>query len=166
MFVDRYRGLRETDAFGWKLTTYWVTKKFLKFRSHLVARDTNAAAAVRFEFSRTDEELMEVKDIRSQHLHNEAAASRTRQGADTIKQADRPRRISSIPTPVLEALPVKDGKKKLYMKAISKEGCTGNGNGGCFDPKRSHFKPDQLPEIVKAYIDDNYKSLAPTDQDS
>ncbi|KUF81595.1 Pectinesterase [Phytophthora nicotianae] len=112
MFVDRYRGLRETDAFGWKLTTYWVTKKFRKFRSHLVARDTNAAAAVRFEFSRTDEELMEVKDIRSQHLHNEAAASRTRQGADTIKQADRPRRISSIPTPVLEALPVKDGKKK------------------------------------------------------
>ncbi|OWY93199.1 hypothetical protein PHMEG_00037490, partial [Phytophthora megakarya] len=49
------------------------------------------------------------------------------------------------------------GDKKLCMKWISVQGCSGNGHGGCFDSKRAHFRPKELPDIVKAHIIEKFK---------
>ncbi|KAF4036926.1 hypothetical protein GN244_ATG11018 [Phytophthora infestans] len=54
--IDRYRGLRNTNEFGRRLVTYWVNKKSCKFCRCPVARDRTAAAAARFDVSRTHEE--------------------------------------------------------------------------------------------------------------
>ncbi|OWY95329.1 hypothetical protein PHMEG_00034696 [Phytophthora megakarya] len=46
------------------------------------------------------------------------------------------------------------------MKFLSRAGCTGDGEGGCFVSKRAHFRPSQLPDVVKAFIAEKYQGLA------
>ncbi|OWZ01541.1 hypothetical protein PHMEG_00027044 [Phytophthora megakarya] len=43
---------------------FWITSKFGKFRSHVVARDLESAQGVQREFSRVDEKLLELMDLR------------------------------------------------------------------------------------------------------
>lgn len=51
---------------------------------------------------------------------------------------------------VLAALPVENGKS-LCMKYISNQTCRGTGEVCVFD-KRGHFKPSELPSVVRNYI--------------
>ncbi|KAE8897574.1 hypothetical protein PF005_g25265 [Phytophthora fragariae] len=163
-FTDRYRGVPDTDALGWKMMAFWITTKFSKFRSFLVLRDMDSARLVGGEFSRTDEDLLELRDLRRSRRTGDQGGLRPRQTPDSSRRAERPRRESSVPANVLAALPVQ-GTKKLCMKSISQAGCSGNGSGGCFDFKRAHFKPTSLPDIVKTYITESYKGLASSCQD-
>ncbi|OWZ01370.1 hypothetical protein PHMEG_00027253, partial [Phytophthora megakarya] len=57
----------------------------------------------------------------------------------------------SIPAAVLAEFP-HQGDKRLCMKWISVAGCSGTGSGGCFDNKRAHFRPKQLPDIARTHI--------------
>ncbi|KAE8882707.1 hypothetical protein PF003_g33254 [Phytophthora fragariae] len=157
-FLDSYKGVADTDAVGWKLLAFWVTNKFSKFRGFIVARDLDAAQEVRFEFSRTDEELLEILDLRRSRRSGEHSTHGARPGQDDSRHPSRPPRKSSIPANVLAALP-RQGHKRLCMKAISVVGCSGDGRGGCFDRQRAHFHPNTLPEVVKTYIVENYKGL-------
>ncbi|KAG1699956.1 hypothetical protein DVH05_012393 [Phytophthora capsici] len=160
-FIERYRGIADSDAVGWKLISFWVTKKFGKFRSCIVARDLNAAHEVRHEFSRMDEDLLELLDLRRSHNNGAAAPSRSQNQSSGGRGSERQRRQSSVPTEVLSALP-RQGDKRLCMKYNSALGCSGDGHGGCFDSKRAHFRPQQLPDVVKAYITEKYNGVAET----
>lgn len=72
-FIDQYAGVPEHDKTGWKMLAFWVTSKFSKYRSLLVAHDTDAAAGVRLEFSRNDEELLELRDLRELQRPSDAS---------------------------------------------------------------------------------------------
>ncbi|POM77139.1 Hypothetical protein PHPALM_5523 [Phytophthora palmivora] len=148
--TDRYRGVSETDPLGWKLMVFWVTTKFSKFRSFIVSRDITAAKLVGGEFSRTDEDLLELLDHRRSRRAREYSGSRPRQNPESIRPVERPRRESSVPTDVLAVLPVQR-TKRLCMKSIYQAGCSGN--------------PTLLPDIVKTYIIERYKGLASDCQD-
>ncbi|KAG7377027.1 hypothetical protein PHYPSEUDO_012272 [Phytophthora pseudosyringae] len=164
-FVDRYRGIPETDAIGWKLMAFWVASKFSRLLSWIVSRDVDAARGARDEFSRTDEDLLELLDLRRSHRTEEANhAGRSRPHHDESRRGSRPTRQSSVPPTVLSALP-RQGEKRLCMKAISTRGCSGDGKGGCFDSKRAHFQPKMLPDVVKAFIDEKYGGVAPPSSD-
>ncbi|ETP22949.1 hypothetical protein F441_03842 [Phytophthora nicotianae CJ01A1] len=164
-FLFRYKGLPETEALGWKLMSYWVTSKFNQFRSHLLSGSADAALGVRSEFSRNDEELLELLDLRGNPQAGPVQTHRVRLLSDNPKRAERPRKqTSSIAQEVLAALPRQAGKR-ICMKFLSNMGCTGNTEGGCFDSKRAHFRPTQLPEVVKNCIVEKFNGLSPANQD-
>ncbi|KAG7391436.1 hypothetical protein PHYPSEUDO_004971 [Phytophthora pseudosyringae] len=163
-FVERYKGVQDTDAGGWKLMAFWVTGKFGKFRSLIVSRDLKAAQDVERAFSRVDEDLLELLDLRRAHRGGESISQNGHQTQDPSRRGERQRRPSSVPATVLDALP-RQGGKQLCMKAISKMGCTGDGRGGCFDFKRAHFYPKDLPDVVKPYITEKYHGLAAEPKD-
>jgi hypothetical protein len=164
-FVDSYKGIPDTDAIDWKLMAFWVTSKFSRFRSWIVSGDSDAAHEVRREFSRTDEDLLELLDLRRSHRTEDTNhASRSRPGHDDSRKSNRPTRQSSVPPTVLSALP-RQGEKRMCMKAISVSGCSGDGKGGCFDNKRALFQPKMLPDVVKAFIEEKYEGVAPKSED-
>ncbi|KAE8906855.1 hypothetical protein PF007_g15770 [Phytophthora fragariae] len=39
-------------------------------------------------------------------------------------------------------------------------GCTGDSHGGCFDFKRAHIHPKDLPDVVKVFVTEKYHCLA------
>ncbi|OWZ02362.1 LOW QUALITY PROTEIN: hypothetical protein PHMEG_00026087 [Phytophthora megakarya] len=159
-FVERYKGVYEADAVGWKLLAFWVTSKFGKFRSFIVSRDHKSSQEVQHEFSRTDEDLLELLDIRLAHRNSDHTPHAKRTSHDTTRRSERPPRQSSVPGHVLSALP-RQGDKRLCMKWISAMGCPDNGKGGCFDSKRAHFRPASIPDIVLEFIKEKYNGLAP-----
>ncbi|KAE8977481.1 hypothetical protein PF004_g23769 [Phytophthora fragariae] len=159
-FVDRYKAISDSDTMGWKLMAFWITSKFGRFRGHVVARDLVSAQVVEHEFSRVDEELLELMDLRRSHRGADTVPHRGHHNQETTRRGDRQRRQSSVPAAVYTALP-RQGDKKLCMKWISVMGCFGNGHGGCFDSKRAHFRPKELPDIVKAHITEKFNGLAP-----
>ncbi|KAG7380979.1 hypothetical protein PHYPSEUDO_006576 [Phytophthora pseudosyringae] len=66
-FIDSYKGVSDTDAVSWKLLAFWVTSKFSMFRRLIISRDFDAAQEVWLEFSLTDEEFLELLDLRRSH---------------------------------------------------------------------------------------------------
>jgi len=159
VFVDRYRAIADADTMGWKLMAFWITSKLGRFRSFVVARDLVSAQAVQHEFSRVDEELLELMDLRRSHRGVDSVPHRGQHTQETTRRGERQRRQSSVPAAVYTALP-RQGDKKMCMKWISAMGCSGNGQGGCFDNKRAHFRPAELPDIVKAHITEKFNGLA------
>ncbi|KAG1687829.1 hypothetical protein DVH05_010114 [Phytophthora capsici] len=159
-FIERYRGIADSDAVGWKLISFWV-KKFEKFRSCIVARNLDSAHEVRHEFSRMDEDLLELLDLRRSHNNGSTAPSRSQNQTSGGRGSERQRRQSLVPTEVLSALP-RQGDKRLCVKYNPALGCSGDGHSGCFDSKRAHFWPQQLPHVVKAYITEKYNGVTET----
>ncbi|OWZ08024.1 hypothetical protein PHMEG_00019494 [Phytophthora megakarya] len=82
-FHSRYKGIPDNDAFGWKRLAYWVTTKFCAFRSHIVAKEVSEAAAVCHQFSRNDEELLELHDLRANQRPAATPSHRARPAIDT-----------------------------------------------------------------------------------
>ncbi|KAG7375239.1 hypothetical protein PHYPSEUDO_002369 [Phytophthora pseudosyringae] len=95
-FVERYKGVQDTDAVGWKLMAFWVTGKFGRFRSLFVSRDLKAAQDVEREFSRVDEDLLELLDLRRAHRGGESIFQRGHQIQDPSRRGERQRRPSSV----------------------------------------------------------------------
>lgn len=149
-FVERYKGVHASHAIGWKLMAFWVTSKFGKFQSLIVSRDIDTAQEVQQEFSRVDEDLLELLDLRRSHCSSEPTAHRRQSSQNTFRRGERQRRQASVPAPVLAALSCQSDKR-LCMKSISVVECSGDGTGGCFDSKRAHFRPKFLPDILKLY---------------
>ncbi|RLN21095.1 hypothetical protein BBJ28_00021930 [Nothophytophthora sp. Chile5] len=163
-FIDQYTGIPDTDTAGWKMLAFWVTSKFSKYRSHVLARNAEGAQSVRLEFSRSDDALVELRDLRNTPLLSDSSPSRPRSVTEQGRRIERVRRPSNIPGGVLAVLPTMGGKR-LCMKYLSNMGCSGNGRGGCFDTRRGHYRPDHLPVEVKALIAERYHGLAPAFQD-
>ncbi|RLN94760.1 hypothetical protein BBJ28_00005286 [Nothophytophthora sp. Chile5] len=111
-----------------------------------------------------DDALVELRDLRNTPLLSESSPSRPRNATEPGRRIERVRRPSNIPGAVLAVLPTMGGKR-LCMKYLSSVGCPGNGRGGCFDIRRGHYRPNQLPAEVKALIEERYHGLAPAFQD-
>ncbi|KAK1935509.1 hypothetical protein P3T76_010734 [Phytophthora citrophthora] len=158
-FVDRHNAISDSDTMGWKLMAFWKTKKFGRFRGFVVAHDFVSAQGIQYEFSRVDKELMELMDLRRTHRGSDCNQHRG-QNNDTPRRGDRQRRQSSVPAAVFAALPCQ-GDKKLCIMWLSVTGCSGSGSGGCFDNTRAHFRPKELPDIVKTHIMERFNGLAP-----
>ncbi|KAJ8533376.1 hypothetical protein ON010_g13879 [Phytophthora cinnamomi] len=111
-FVERYRGLNESDSVGWKLVTFWITSKFDKFRSYIVSRDPDSVQHVQLELSRRVEDPLELLELRSSHRseggtphrNGDSSTHRTHTGPDPFRRVKRQRRQSSVPTVVWAAL--------------------------------------------------------------
>lgn len=62
---------------------------------------------------------------------------------------------TTVPRDLLALLP-KQGNKTLYMRYLSKKGCTSPSPGQCFEPNRAHFSPHALPMDAKSFIDKEF----------
>ncbi|ETM54547.1 hypothetical protein L914_02133 [Phytophthora nicotianae] len=91
-FIERYRGIADSDTVGWKLVSFWITKKVGKFRSCVAARDLESAQEVHHEFSPMDENSLELLDLRRSHNNGPAALSRSQKQSDGGRRSERQRR--------------------------------------------------------------------------
>ncbi|GLD92834.1 hypothetical protein PINS_up001413 [Pythium insidiosum] len=88
-----------------------------------------------------DASLAGYNDLRARNAADVSGANgRQRPVEDTRQRNERVRRSSTFTPSLLSNLP-RQGGKSLCMKFLSVAGCTGNGSGGCFDPRRAHFRP-------------------------
>ncbi|OWZ06200.1 LOW QUALITY PROTEIN: hypothetical protein PHMEG_00021574 [Phytophthora megakarya] len=153
-FVIPYKAISDSDTIAYGLME---NEKFGNFWGFVVARDLVSVQGVQYKFYRVDEELMELMDLRRSLRGSDSNQYRGQKNA-TPRRGDSHRRQSPIPASVLAALQ-RQGDKKLCMKWIS-VGCSGNSSGG-FDNKRAHFRPKELPHIVRTYIKERFNRLAP-----
>ncbi|ETI40363.1 hypothetical protein F443_14223 [Phytophthora nicotianae P1569] len=158
----RYLLLHRLNALG---STALPQCKFGKFRNVVATHGASGAEDVCKEFGRNDEELLDIRDLRQSHRSDDHAAIRRRPTTNATGRNDSSRSRTPDPQDVLAALSVQ-GTKSLCMLSISAMGCSGNGKGGCFDNRREHFRPAELPDIVKEYIVKHYNGLLQPGEES
>ncbi|RLN98181.1 hypothetical protein BBJ28_00023005, partial [Nothophytophthora sp. Chile5] len=142
---------------------YWTNERFERLRNLLVLGSQEQCESIRGDFNVAQESYVQLNNgIQQRQLaqltaHRDAVTS-IRSGAQPREHRDNgSTQTKRVPDQVLRALPAKDGKK-LCMKHLANHSCRGNG-ADCVHSYRGHFKPQNLPNVVRNHIEANYGGL-------
>jgi hypothetical protein len=158
--VIAYADSATPDPVMARLLTHWINCKLGKFRSRLLTDGLHAALLVQKEFSRTDEQLIALKEsypswqnpaLSSHHLRGSAVDSTARTNR---QQEPRLSTKPRIPANVIASLPKGDDGRRLCMRYVSAVVCNTS------DCARAHFRPDSLTAEAKTVIAQRWKSLS------
>lgn len=142
---------------------FWTDERFERLRTLLVMGSPEQCESIRDEFNVAHESYVQVNNgIQQRQL---ARLTAVRDASTSIRPGAEPHErrehgatpTGRVPERVLRALPAQDGKK-LCMKYLANQSCRGNG-AECAFSYRGHFKPQRLPNVVRAYIEANYGGL-------
>lgn len=124
-----------------------------EFRCRVMSVSLVDAASITTKFTRSNSLLIRFRDSADAWtpLPAPSPPNHTVSTRISFKRELNERQGAQGPPEVLAALP-RRGKQSLCMKYLSIADCHGGTNGRCFSKKRGHFKAQELPSIVKAYI--------------
>ncbi|KAG2771540.1 hypothetical protein PC129_g8230 [Phytophthora cactorum] len=134
----------------------WIDGCFENFRACLVRENLSAAANAKMSFQFNHESCARVVQ-RVTSLKVEAALKPTPNRKEPCQMGAHRKvkaKYNAVSFPVPPVLPIQKGKK-LCMKYLSTEGCTGEGVTCIYD-YWGHFIPNKLPGIDNAFISKAY----------
>ncbi|OWY99452.1 hypothetical protein PHMEG_00029541, partial [Phytophthora megakarya] len=141
----------------------WVDDRLELFRVFISEDNWLGLGQIKDQFSVSHESFIRVHQL---ILRQDVIAAATAAGATSYRQISQSRgnrghearKRISIPAEVRQALP-KQGKKEICVRFLSAQGCRGE-NGNCVIKNLSHFKPANLPNIVREFVTKNYGGVA------